>query len=199
MDWLGAISRTRSGLAAAILLLHPLEVSAQETTNLFALRDWLVRHEYYSLLDYQACAARTASRQGHVLDITIRDDGSHSVYIFMVNRPWSGSFRDNLKLHVDYDRWTLNDAEFGSNGSVRFEFSNLDNLFDFLDDVMNSRALALKTPDERRDLAVWSLNGSYASILKLFECYERISGGRDGSTYGASPQYGGSSTYGSVN
>jgi len=193
------ISRIWSGWVAALLLLQPQAAGAQETTNLLSHKDWLVRHEYYSNTDTQACAARTPSRQGHVLDITIWENGSHNVFIFMTTRPWSGSFVDNLKLHVDYGRWTLNDADFGSDGSVRFEFANLDNLFDFLDDIMNGRALALKTPDERRDLAVWSLSGSYAAVLNLFECYERISTGQNGSTYGASPQYGASSMYGNSN
>ena len=193
------ISRFRRGLFTILLLLQPHSATAQDTTNLFVHKDWLFRHEYYSNTNTQACAARTPSRQGHVLDITIWGNGSHNVYIFMATKNWSGSFVDNLKLHVDYERWILNNANFEPNGSVNFEFANLDNLFEFLDDLMNGRALALKTPDERRDLAVWSLNGSYASVLKLFECYERISAGQNGSTYGASPQYGDSSMYGSAN
>ncbi len=187
------------GIFTAFISAQPYVVQAQETTNLFTHKDWFVRHEYYPSTDSQACAARTPSRQGHVLDITIWGNGSHTVYIFMSTTPWSGNFEDNLKLHVDYDRWTLHDANFKSNGVVSFEFSNLDKLFEFLDDLMDGRALALKTPDERRDLAVWSLSGSYASVLKLFECYERISTDVNGSTYGASSQYGSSSTYGNAN
>lgn len=173
----------------ALSIAFPNNCLALDTTTIFEHREWSVRHEYYNRSGQEACAARTANPRREVMDITVYDDGDHILYFFLKGAPWNGKFEDDMKLHVDYKRWTLRDANF-SEDLIKFAFSDLDKLVDFLLDISDGSAIALKTPNERQDISSWSLSGSKAAILKLFDCFDRIKVNGGSSTYGAGEQYG---------
>ena len=163
-------------IAAPLVLAMALPSMAQETTTLLRFKDWIVRHEFYPNSNGQACAARTANRYGDVLDITAWDSGTLKLYLFM-DRNFegfgAGSFEADVILDIDYERWNLNDADI-RDGDLYFEFGPGQKTIEFLSDLMNANAVALKSPSGSKTMATWSLRGSYASMLKLMECWNMI-------------------------
>ncbi|WP_295315260.1 hypothetical protein [Roseobacter sp.] len=176
--------------------------SAIEETVLLKHKSWMVEHEYFTSTGSQGCSAATANRLGDMFEIHSTAEGTVTLYLWMGAdfKDWSGSFTDDMILHIDYKTWTLNDAGFKTDGQmrwVRFAFPPGDSFTRFLKDIYAGSAVALKTPSGTKTISTWSLAGSAAALLKLAECTDRISAAAD--TYGSGRDtYGGNSdTYGS--
>jgi hypothetical protein len=148
---------------------------AVDTSVLFQHKDWRVQHEFYPGTDVQACAANTRNRHGDTFDLTIWEDGGITLFFIMAAdfESWEGEFAADAVVDIDYDRWTLNDADF-SPYQIRFSFEKGPKTVDFLTDLYRGAAVALKSPDGSRSIATWSLRGSAAALLNLTECSEMI-------------------------
>jgi hypothetical protein len=183
-------------LAAVNIASHANALSGIEETLLLKHKSWIVEHEYYTNSGSQGCSATTNNRHNDQFEINSASDGSVTLYLWMGSdfEGWSGTFTDDMILHIDYKEWTLNDANFKTDGRfrwVRFGFPPGDKFASFLEDIYAGSAVALKTPSGNKTIATWSLAGSAAALLKLAECTDMIGGAND--TYGGNRDAYGSS------
>ena len=98
------------------------------------------------------------------------------MFVFLTRSQWSRTFEGNAEFDIDYTEWTLENADFRDAESdfIKFTFGSDDSTVDFLEDLHNGTAIALKTPKRSRSLATFSLAGSAAAIAKLSECWSRV-------------------------
>ena len=147
------------------------EQDRYETSTLFQKGTWTVTITYDNVDQDFWCAASTSNRQNQEFDLTFFESGQFTIYVFDNN--WNISPRPiRFLIDVDYSRWEMEGQ--GNGVSISITPANSDNAAKFTREVMEGNALALMNADGRR-LGTFSLNGSYAAVLKLLECYERIS------------------------
>ncbi len=185
--------KSGSILAAALVLgqLPGMGHAEADITPLFEHKAWQVTHQYQPETGAQLCAADTYNDQpGDLLQVGLRQDRSVAMTIITHRPLWGHAFRDDLILEIDYDTWTLYEADFDvikGLSRVRFQFKPGADLGRFITQLYDGRAIALKDSRGERNLITWSLAGSAAALLKWSECGDRIRtvGGGTSSGYGA--------------
>lgn len=161
--------------AALALICGASGLAAADTTVLFQHRDWRVQHEYFDSTGVQACTGNTANRHRDSFDVVAWENGAVTLLFYMAPDfdTWRGEFVADARVDIDYNRWSLYDAQFKPY-SISFTFSSGNQTVKFLKQLYKGSAVALKSADGRRTLAVWSLKGSAAALLKLTECRDLI-------------------------
>ncbi len=179
--------------AALIAGLCAPSTALADSTRLLSHKAWQVHHFYSAETGRQVCTAETYNTANQdMLMIGLRENGSVGMSITTRRPLWSHKFQDDLVLDVDFERWTLTNANFDTvkgASRVRFDFEPGPQLGRFITHLYDGRAIALKAPDGTRTLISWSLAGSAAALMKWGECGDRISTrarGGAGSGYGAS-------------
>lgn len=165
------------------LLKHKAwEVTLQETNN----------QELY-------CQARVRNRKGDSLHLVGYPDQPLRLFVFLIDNEWDRSFQADAEFDIDYTPWTLNNTEFNNGRAdfVEFTFPSGSSTSDFLDQLYQGTAIALKSPQRSRTIASFSLAGSAAALVKLSECWTRLPTGQSGDVYGASTRdsYGNRDSY----
>lgn len=132
------------------------------------------------------CNAQTRNRRGDALSMVVYPD-SVVLFVFLDLGHWKGNFLDDLEFDIDYKAWTLNDANFHSDdiNYAEFVFPGGEAFNDWVDDMYQGTAIALKSPDRKSTISTWSLAGSAAALTKLAECGTRLPDNPP-STYGPS-------------
>lgn len=174
----------------ALTFLYP-NASVAENFRLLTHKAWIVELRDFDQGDLY-CVAETRNRYGETFSLATYSSGT-KLFFFLGPNHWKHDFNDDLQVDIDYSEWTLNRAQFYTKGQtnyVVFEFSSSDKFLTFLEQVYDGSAIAMKSPDRSRTIAVWSLAGSAAALLKLNECRDRVRGQSGDSYYGASESYG---------
>lgn len=141
-----------------------------ETNTLFQKGTWTVSITYDNYDGLFWCDASTSNRQSQELALTLYETGLFTIFVF--DPRWNISPRPlRFLIDVDYSRWKM-DGE-GDGVSISITPENGDKAAKFTREVMEGTAVALMNADGRR-LGTFSLSGSYAAVLNLFECYDRI-------------------------
>ena len=172
----------------ASLLSLTASAALSETYPYFEHKAWTVTVGTHDDGDLY-CASSTSNKQGEKFNIMF--DGNRTAIIFVVDsRHWNGSFKDDVKIDIDYEQWTATDADFretdnpDANG-VYFHRNDMHNFGSFVDHLFEGNAIALKNKRGDQSLATWSLAGSAATLTKLAECGETVKAGSSQSGYGA--------------
>lgn len=180
----------------ASLLSLTSSAALSETYPYFEHKAWTVTVGTHDDGDLY-CACSTSNKQGEKFSI-VYDGDRTAIFFFVDSRHWNGSFRDDAKIDIDYEQWTVTDADFRETdapdiNAVLFHPNDIHNFGSFFDYLVEGNAIALKNKRGDQSLATWSLAGSAATLIKLSECGEKMKGG----SY--SPGYGGytNSGYGS--
>lgn len=149
-----------------------LSVSADEydTTTLFRKGAWIVELTHNTNTGTLWCAAETTNRSGQTFSVTAYDGGYMTLFIF--DSRWSLSDRPvRFLLDIDYSRWTIDGS--ARDISISVQMDDTETAARFLRQLQSGSAVALYNESERR-LATFSLSGSYAAVLSLFECWNQI-------------------------
>ena len=145
------------------------------------------------------CEARVRNGSGDSLHLVGYPDQPLRLFIFLLGNEWNRDFEGDAELDIDYTPWTLNNTEFrnGKADFVKFTFPSGSSTMDFLDELYQGTAIALKSPQRSRTIASFSLAGSAAALVKLSECWTRLPTGQSGDVYGASTRdsYGNRDSY----
>lgn len=156
------------------LLFLPTIALAQdryETQQLFRKGAWNVELTYDTYDQDLWCSAQTDNSQGQTFALTAYQSDQFTIFIF--DHRWDIAPRPiDFIVDVDYSRWTMSGSGEGIGISITPE--DPDNALKFLTELMQGNAVAVMNTNERR-LATFSLNGSYAAIINLMDCWEKIS------------------------
>ncbi|MCA1337344.1 hypothetical protein [Pseudooceanicola marinus] len=192
MEWLGnTVKRALFFLSVAALLAPsvPNNATAQErydTRLLFSKGAWETVLTHDGLDGELWCSAETLNDRGQHFSLIGYGSGQFTVMI--IDNTWSIPGRKiRFRLDVDYKRWDMDG--YGEDNAISITPDDVSSAIHFVDDVMQGNAVALYNADGRR-LAVFSLGGSYASILKFVECWQTITGNR---SYSSADPFGGNS------
>ena len=181
-------------LAALASAHFILPASAQsDRVTLFQHKAWTVSHELSPDTGRQLCTAETFTRDNRDLFmLRLYSNGAVEIALVSNTSLWNSAFEDDLLLDIDYSKWNMNNARFDVTKSgyarVRFEFANHDTAVDFLAQLYDGSAVALKDARGDRSLITWSLAGSAAALLKLGDCGKMVRGSAEsgyGSGYGS--------------
>lgn len=166
----------KSLIAGAVLALASASAPAPAEAEQVVYRagDWSVAIETYTT--HYACAASTFNRDSERLDITLREDGTLILYMFLkVTNPHHDVY--DMTFDIDYIRWEFFGVDMipVNRNTVA---ASLDLAYDgdtarFLRQLQSGRAAALKHRDGG-NFSTWSLRGSRAAIDALFDCYRSI-------------------------
>jgi hypothetical protein len=161
-------------LFGVLLGASVLPAQAQErydTQTLFRKGQWLVELTHDTQDGQLWCNGQTNNAQGQTFAITAYD--SDQLVLFIFDDRWNiGERPVRFLLDVDYSRWTMDGT--GAGIGVSLTMTDAEKAIKFLSELMEGNAVAVMNTNERR-LALFSLNGSFAAITKLFECWQGIS------------------------
>lgn len=152
--------------------LYPIAGQAQsyDTTLLFQLGAWKVEHTYQSQNGSSWCAAETVNDAGQVFSIVGYPDGS--AHVVVMDFDWKLTKRPvKFRVDIDYEVWHIDGT--ANDISVSVGLTDPETSIAFITDLMKGRAVAIYNQDSRK-LAVFSLSGSGAAILRFMECWKRI-------------------------
>ena len=163
-----------ASIALALTLAAP--VAAQEVFPLGTFGAWdtdLIVQPDGSM----ACAMRSVNEMNDAVGIYA--SANVITFAMVIDVPSPGTFRADVTVDIDYQRFPLGDADFapspGGTTGIAFGFYPSDAV-DFLTALGRGSALSLKSVDTLDTVATWSLKGTRSAIISVNECYKRISG-----------------------
>jgi hypothetical protein len=160
------------GLLAGLGLLAAPAL-ADRTDTLFQHKAWKVQGVTFDDGTY-ACLAEV-SDPGESFTIWIFQDASIRLQFY--SEDWDFGEGDTADLQVEIDHrspWSLTSAELYKQ-SVLFDLPAADNAGDFVVEVARGNTLHLRSADGT-GVKDYSLSGSSASISKLIDCGDAITG-----------------------
>lgn len=155
-----------------LLLLFSGSAQAQkfDTTTLFAQDAWQVNLTYAKQTGTLWCEAATANKRGQSFSVVAYDDGT--VRAFVMDPSWRLTKRDvRYRIDIDYDQWNI--IGYAEGRGVSVLLNGQAGAKKFVTELMLASAVATYNDDGTR-LATFSLDGSYAAIGALFDCWGKI-------------------------
>lgn len=148
-------------------------MAATEYQRLFSKGKWSVDLNYPTSGEYLWCSADTYS-SSQAFSLNAWSDQTFSISVFDDN--WNLAPRDVVfQVQVDNrTNWTMNGS--ASESSVYIFPDDLAKTATFLEEVMQGNVVRVRNQNGLT-VAQFSLSGSYASTLKLFECMKMIGWG----------------------
>jgi len=152
-------------------------LAATEYQRLFSKGKWSVDLNYPKSGEYTWCSADTYS-SSQAFSLNAWDDQTFSISVFDDN--WNLAPRDVVfQVQVDNrTNWTMNGS--ASDSSVYIFPDDLEKTATFLEEVMQGNVVRVRNQNGAT-VAQFSLSGSYASTLQLFECMKMIGWGNSSS------------------
>jgi len=116
------------------------------------------------------CSASTYNRGNQSFGLAAFDSG---LLALIISDPyWSLKTRPiRFLLDIDYKRWTIDGS--ASEDYVSLNMNNPEKSAEFIKDLMRGNAVAVLNDNGNR-LATFTLNGSYAALDALVDCWSRI-------------------------
>lgn len=159
--------------AIAFYTLSNFETHAEpiETKSIFKKGAWSVSISHDSNDGTIWCTAQTYNRKRQIFTVAAHDNGSLGAMV--IDNKWNIPERTvKFLIDIDYSRWTVEGTGVGN--MVLVTLNDSDKSIKFLTELAEGSAVALLNSDER-NIATFSLNGSYAGLLKLLDCWKSIS------------------------
>ena len=159
-------------LAISVLILPTLTAASEfDSEILFQKGNWIVEVTYDNENGNFWCSATTTNGSSQSFGITAYD--TNDLMVFVLDTRWSLSERPvTFYIDVDYARWTIDG--YARDIGVSVFLDDADKSVQFLREVQQGNAVAVYNERESR-LATFSLNGSYAAIVSMFDCWDKIS------------------------
>ncbi|MCX7566818.1 hypothetical protein OS189_10750 [Sulfitobacter sp. F26169L] len=159
-------------VAVFVFLLSVQQVYADryQSRALFSHKAWGVELTHDTMDGALWCSAETGNRANQKLSITVYPDGTLTLFVF--DRRWALSERYvDFIIDVDYSRWNMRGK--ASDIAISVSVKPGEDTGKFIGELAAGRAAALYNNDLRR-LAVFTLSGSRAALIKLTECWDGI-------------------------
>jgi hypothetical protein len=157
--------------AIALGALFATQAPASDVYHLSTHGDWTVSLESDDSL---ACAASTTNRSGEIFDMTIRQDGSITMFIIFDGNP--GMKQINMDVVIaGVTTWEMDNVTFTEYGAW-FRFDDTKQGVAFMGDLQNGQSVAITRPRDAQIVTSWSLRGSRDAIAALADCFKRIVG-----------------------
>lgn len=152
------------------LIAAPVQASDFESDVLFRKGAWEVEVTYsYRSGDFW-CNASTYNRSGQSFNIVAYD--SRDLAMVIADTGWDLSPRDvRFFVDIDYSRWTIDGS--AGNSSVSVFMNEAEKAIRFLSELQEGNAVAVYNERNSR-IATFSLSGSYAAVVSLFDCWSKI-------------------------
>lgn len=163
------------GFCAAFLITAGLSLpaSAYETDVLFEHKNWKV--DIHGWDDGEIGCRAIVGSERESFSIWIFQNGSIQLQFFSTSWAFGAEQFADLQLQIDKrERWDLTNARLSQN-SVEFNLPDNDAAVNFVMEIAQGSKLYLRAKGGK-DVQNYSLAGSRASIDKLLECGNAISG-----------------------
>lgn len=156
-----------------LMIFAAMPALADRTDVLYQHKSWMVEGVTFDDGTY-ACLAEV-TEPGESFSIWVFPD--QTIRLQFYSEDWDFGESDTANLEVEIDRrspWTLTGANL-TQQSVLFDLPDQDDSVHFLLEVAKGSTLHLRT-ESREPIRDYSLAGSSASISKLVDCGNAISG-----------------------
>ena len=153
-----------------LIVAGSAQAERYQSQKLFSHKAWGVDLTHDSIEGGIWCSAETRNRSDQTFSITVYPSGSLTIFVF--DNRWSIADRPiDFILDIDYSRWNRKGKASGI--SVSVSVNPGPDTGKFVNELASGGAVALYNNDQRR-LAVFSLAGSKAALLKLTDCWNAI-------------------------